>query len=88
MSKIGNFLINSWNSFPKIYLYIFIIAIIAGLAGGIKVGGYTVFILGGIFILFIWLRMFWNWLDNWLNLSYSLKLLEFLIKSWFNNNEN
>jgi hypothetical protein len=88
MSKVGDFLINSWNSFPKIYLYIFLIAIIAGLAGGIEVGGYTVFILGGAFIAFIWLRMIWNWLDSWLNLSYNLKLLGYLIKSWFTKNEN
>ena len=87
MNKIIKFcwnkLIETWNSLPKIWVMIFIIAVIIGLFSGIEVGIYTIFILGGLFIAIIWLKYIWEWMDNWINLNYWLNLFIIWIKSWF-----
>lgn len=88
MSKISEFFINTWNSFPKIYFYIFLIAIIVGCFLGIEKAIYTIFILAGAFIGFIWLKKLGEWLDKWFNLSVKFKLLGIWIKSIFTKNEN
>ena len=88
MSKVSEFLKNIWNKFPKIYLYIFLIAIIVGCFLGVEKAIYTIFILTGAFIAFIWLKNLGEWLDKWFNLSVKFKLFGIWIKSLFTKNEN
>jgi len=57
-------IINSWNSFPKVWALIFLVVILIGLIAGIDKAGICLFILGGAWIGFINIRALILWIKS------------------------